>query len=191
MSPVQGQLCLPESQFEQTHDVLGRMEIVKPTAIVSNSMPDLATESQPLVNFLALIQDGIDQIVRSYDRITPNWLVDQKVPSDWKVTRDVFPNELLIKQRILNDPQILRKMELHGLVGPTLEAKAVFLRKAVEKVRELNEKESTDIADKRKAAAWLLRAVNSYLVSLVGVFPGLASVQEFTQQVELAIEAPV
>ena len=191
MSPVQGQLCLPESQFEQTHDVLGRMEIVKPTAIVSNSMPDLATESQPLVNFLALIQDGIDQIVRSYDRITPNWLVDQKVPSDWKVTRDVFPNELLIKQRILNDPQILRKMELHGLVGPTLEAKAVFLRKAVEKVRELNEKESTDIADKRKAAAWLLRAVNSYLVSLVGVFPGLASVQEFTQQVELAVEAPL
>jgi len=191
VSPVQGQLCLPESQFEQTHDVLGRMEIVKPTAIVSNSMPDLATESQPLVNFLALIQGGIDQIVQNYDRITPDWLADQKVPSNWKVTRDVFPNELLIKQRILNDPQILRRMELHGLVGPSLEAKTVFLKKAVEKVREMNEKDSTDVADKRKTAAWLLRAVNSYLISLVGVFPGLASVQEFTQQVELAIEAPV
>ncbi|HKM51727.1 MAG TPA: hypothetical protein VJZ75_11170 [Candidatus Bathyarchaeia archaeon] len=154
-------------------------------------MPDLASESQPLVSFLASIEDGIDRIVRIYDRIAPEWVADRKVPDNWAAFRSVFPNELLIKQRILNDPQILRKMELHGLVGPSLESKAAFLKKAAERFRELNEKESTDVADKRKASSWLLRVINSYLVSLAGVFPGLVSVQEFTQQIELAVEAPL
>ena len=166
-------------------------EIVKPTAILSSCMPDLASESQSVVSFLASIEDDIDRIVRIYSRIAPEWVADGKVPDNWATVRSVFPSELLIKQRILNDPQIVRKMELHGLVGPSLESKAAFLKKAAERFRELNEKESTDVADKRKASSWLLRVINSYLVSLAGVFPGLVSVQDFTQQIELAVGAPI
>jgi hypothetical protein len=149
------------------------------------------SESQSLVNFLASIEDGIDRIVRIYDRVAPEWVADAKVPGNWATARSVFPSELLIKQRVMNDPQILRKMELHGLVGPSLESKAAFLKKCAERFRELNEKESTDVADKRKASSWLLRVINSYLVSLAGVFPALISVQEFAQQIELAVEAPL
>jgi len=149
------------------------------------------SESQSLVSFLASIEDGINQIVQIYDRVAPEWVADGKVPGNWATARSVFPSELLIKQRVMNDPQILRKMELHGLVGPSLESKAAFLKKCAERFRVLNEKESTDVADKRKASSWLLRVINSYLVSLAGVFPALVSVQEFTQQMELAVEAPL
>ncbi|HKM76310.1 MAG TPA: hypothetical protein VJZ32_07820 [Candidatus Bathyarchaeia archaeon] len=154
-------------------------------------MLNLASESQSLVGFLASIEDNIDRIVQIYGRIAPEWVADGKVPANWTTVRSVFPGELLIKQRVMNDPQILRKMELHGLVGPSLESKAAFLKKAAERFRELNEKESTDVADKRKASSWLLRVINSYLVSLADVFPGLVSVQDFTQQIELAVEAPL
>jgi len=165
-------------------------EIVKPTAILSSFMLNPASESQSLVSFLVLIEDGIDRIVQVYDRVAPEWVADGKVSSNWATARSVFPSELLIKQRVMNDPQILRKMELHGLVGPSLESKAAFLKKCAERFRELNEKESADVADKRKASSWMLKVINSYLVSLASVFPALVSAQEFTQQIELAVEAP-
>ena len=166
-------------------------EIVKPTVILSSCMLNPASESQSLVSFLASIEDSIDRIVQVYDRVAPGWAADGKVTGNWATARSVFPSELLIKQRVMNDPQIIRKMELHGLVGPSLESKAAFLKKGAERFRELNEKESADVADKRRASSWLLRVINSYLVSLAGVFPALVSVQEFTQQIELAVEAPV
>jgi|GEM_PF-4812947 len=150
-----------------------------------------ASESQSLVSFLASIEDGIDRIVQIYDRVVPEWVADGKVPGNWATARSVFPSELLIKQRVMNDPQIIRKMELHGLVGPSLQSKAAFLKKCAERFRELNEKESTDVADKRKLSSWLLRVINSYLVSLAGVFPALVSVEEFTKEIELAVEAPL
>jgi len=153
-------------------------------------MPDLANDCQTLVSFLASIEDGIDRIVQMYDRIVPDWVADRNVPGNWKTTRSVFPTELLIRQRIMNDLQIQRKMELYGLLGSSLQSKTTFLKKAADRFQELGQNESTDVSDKRRASSWLLRVINNYLAFLADVFPGLVSVQEFSRQIELAVEAP-
>jgi len=153
-------------------------------------MPDLPSDAQTVVNFLGLIKEAIDRHIRIHAQLAPEWLADTRIKDDWTAVRSQFPDELLIKQRILNDLQIQRAMELHGLLGINLESKMSFLKKAIDRASDLNGKESTDLATKRNVSSWLLKIVESYLSSLAKIFPGLVSVQEFTRRVELAVEAP-
>ncbi len=146
--------------------------------------------AEQLVNLLVLVQEGIGYVVTLYSRIAPKWLRDWKIQDDWAEVTHVFPEELTVKQRFLNDPEVIRNTGVHGFVEPYLGSKIAFLKKATDRYRDLAEKQSTRIEVIRTASYWYLAVIDAYLRPLISVFPALAAVKDFKEQLKLVIEAP-
>lgn len=147
-------------------------------------------DAEQLVNFLVLVQEGIGYVVKLYSRIAPKWLRDWKIQDDWAKVSHVFPEELTVKQRVLNDPEVMRNMGLHGFAEPHWGSKISFLKKATDQYRDLAEKQSTGMDAIKTASYWYLAVIDSYLDPLTSVFPVLAAVKDFKEQLKLTIEAP-
>jgi hypothetical protein len=153
-------------------------------------MSKVDIEAQRIVSFLKLIEENIDHVVKVYDKIAPEWLVNLKFQDGWSNVRSMFPDELLVKQRILNYPDVSRNMELHGLSGPALDAKIAFLKEGAERFRSLAEKQSGNHATVRNGSSWLLMVIDNYLESLMSIFPALVSAKEFNRQIGTALQTP-